>query len=117
MPLAHRFAVSTSYSRLQSQSLTKCVNAREYKLENWTDLNVNSLADLITIDDEIIIDNQQELDDILVKPLPTGSSLFALLDTCHSGTLLDLPSSTITGTLYTSLGDPRVSAVQTRGKT
>ncbi|KAF8497040.1 hypothetical protein F5888DRAFT_1699779 [Russula emetica] len=109
MPLAHRFA---------SQSLTKCVNAREYKLENWTDLSTGSptsLADLITIDDEIIIDN--ELDDILVKPLPTGSSLFALLDTCHSGTLLDLPSSTITGTLYTSLGDPRVSAVQTRGKT
>ncbi|KAI0290174.1 caspase domain-containing protein [Russula brevipes] len=44
---------------------------------------------LITIDEEIIIDN--ELNDILVKPLPAGSSLFALLDTCHSGTLLDLP--------------------------
>lgn len=55
------------------------------------DLNEEDFLDeyLITIDDEIIIDN--ELNDILVKPLPAGSSLFALLDTCHSGTLLDLP--------------------------
>ncbi|KAN0136665.1 Caspase domain containing protein [Lactarius tabidus] len=44
---------------------------------------------LITIDDEIIVDN--ELNDILVKPLPAGSSLFALLDTCDSGTLQNLP--------------------------
>ncbi|KAH9991895.1 caspase domain-containing protein [Russula vinacea] len=55
------------------------------------DLNEEDFLDeyLITIDDEIIIDN--ELNDILVTPLPAGSSLFALLDTCHSGTLLDLP--------------------------
>ncbi|KAI0261894.1 caspase domain-containing protein [Gloeopeniophorella convolvens] len=55
------------------------------------DLNEEDFQDeyLITIDDEIIIDN--DLNDILVKPLPAGCSLFALLDTCHSGTLLDLP--------------------------
>ncbi|KAI9511063.1 caspase domain-containing protein [Russula earlei] len=55
------------------------------------DLNEEDFLDeyLITIDDDIIIDN--ELNDILVKPLPAGSSLFALLDTCHSDTLLDLP--------------------------
>ncbi|KAI9440266.1 caspase domain-containing protein [Lactarius psammicola] len=55
------------------------------------DLNEEDFQDeyLITIDDDIVVDN--ELNDILVKPLPAGSSLFALLDTCHSGTLLDLP--------------------------
>lgn len=55
------------------------------------DLNEEDFLDeyIITVDDEIIIDN--ELNDILVTPLPAGSSLFALLDTCHSGTLLDLP--------------------------
>ncbi|KAH9963702.1 caspase domain-containing protein [Lactifluus volemus] len=55
------------------------------------DLNEEDFQDdyLITIDNEIIIDN--ELNDILVKPLPTGCSLFALLDACHSGTHLDLP--------------------------
>ncbi|KAH9979131.1 caspase domain-containing protein [Russula compacta] len=56
-----------------------------------SDLNKEDFLDdyLITIDDEVIIDN--ELNDVLVKPLPTGCSLFALLDACHSGTLLDLP--------------------------
>ncbi|KAH8989864.1 caspase domain-containing protein [Lactarius hatsudake] len=55
------------------------------------DLNEEDFQDeyLITIDDDIVVDN--ELNDILVKPLPAGCSLFALLDTCHSGTLLDLP--------------------------
>ncbi|KAH9959978.1 caspase domain-containing protein [Russula dissimulans] len=48
------------------------------------DLNEEDFLDeyLITIDDEIIIDNVS---------LRLAFSLFALLDTCHSGTLLDLP--------------------------
>ncbi|KAJ7162317.1 caspase domain-containing protein [Mycena filopes] len=37
---------------------------------------------------KIILDN--ELNEHLVKPLPAGSYLVAVLDTCHSGTLLDL---------------------------
>ena len=32
----------------------------------------------------------QELRDMLVDPLPVGSSLTAIFDSCHSGTLLDL---------------------------
>jgi len=44
---------------------------------------------LITSDEETIIDD--ELKEILVDPLPVGCSLLAILDTCHSGTLLDLP--------------------------
>jgi len=44
---------------------------------------------LITCDEQSIIDN--ELREILVLPLPVGCSLLAVLDTCHSGTMLDLP--------------------------
>jgi len=44
---------------------------------------------IITCDLRRIIDN--ELKYILVKDLPVGCSLFAILDTCHSGTMLDLP--------------------------
>lgn len=44
---------------------------------------------LITSDEKTIIDN--ELKDILVNPLPVGCNLLAILDTCHSGTMLDLP--------------------------
>ncbi|KAI9456400.1 peptidase C14, caspase domain-containing protein, partial [Lactarius psammicola] len=43
---------------------------------------------IITSDEQFILDN--ELNDILI-PLPIGCSLLAILDTCHSGTLLDLP--------------------------
>ncbi|KAI9458149.1 caspase domain-containing protein, partial [Lactarius psammicola] len=43
---------------------------------------------IITSDEQFILDN--ELNDILV-PLPIGCSLLAVLDTNHSGTLLDLP--------------------------
>ncbi|KAN0136282.1 Caspase domain containing protein [Lactarius tabidus] len=43
---------------------------------------------IITSDEQSILDN--ELNDILF-PLPIGCSLIAVLDTCHSGTLLDLP--------------------------
>ncbi|KAJ7043798.1 caspase domain-containing protein, partial [Mycena alexandri] len=38
--------------------------------------------------DKIILDN--ELNELLVKPLPAGAYLVAVLDTCHSGALLDL---------------------------
>ncbi|KAH9998768.1 peptidase C14, caspase domain-containing protein [Russula vinacea] len=44
---------------------------------------------IITSDEEHIIDD--ELKEILVDPLPVGCTLLAILDTCHSGTLLDLP--------------------------
>ncbi|KAI9432855.1 caspase domain-containing protein [Lactarius indigo] len=43
---------------------------------------------IITSDEECILD--KELNDILIL-LPIGCSLLAILDTCHSGTLLDLP--------------------------
>ncbi|KAJ6497958.1 caspase domain-containing protein [Mycena vitilis] len=39
-------------------------------------------------EDQMIVDN--ELHRALVKPLPPGSHLVAVLDTCHSGSLLDL---------------------------
>ncbi|KAG2137979.1 caspase domain-containing protein [Suillus clintonianus] len=35
--------------------------------------------------------NDDEIHDIMVKPLPAGSRLTALFDSCHSGTVLDLP--------------------------
>ncbi|CAA7261261.1 unnamed protein product [Cyclocybe aegerita] len=44
---------------------------------------------IVTSDDNYILDN--ELNDMLVKPLPVGGNLTVLLDACHSGTLLDLP--------------------------
>jgi len=44
---------------------------------------------IITSDEEVIVDD--ELKQILVVSLPVGCSLLAVLDTCHSGTMLDLP--------------------------
>ncbi|KAI9438818.1 caspase domain-containing protein [Lactarius indigo] len=44
---------------------------------------------IVTSDLERIIDN--ELHEILVKPLPAGCFLLSVFDTCHSGTMLDLP--------------------------
>ncbi|KAJ7877987.1 caspase domain-containing protein [Mycena olivaceomarginata] len=43
---------------------------------------------MISLDGELIVDN--ELHDTLVRPLPAGSRLVAVLDTCNSGSLLDL---------------------------
>jgi hypothetical protein len=53
-----------------------------------------------------------ELNRRLVRPLPTGVRLHAILDACHSGTGLDLPFVTHvekgTGRLYWHQdGDPR----------
>ncbi|VDC07929.1 unnamed protein product [Peniophora sp. CBMAI 1063] len=44
---------------------------------------------MLTIDGKEIRDNK--LYKTLVRPLPPGANLFALFDTCHSGTMLDLP--------------------------
>ncbi|KAI0278409.1 caspase domain-containing protein [Russula aff. rugulosa BPL654] len=44
---------------------------------------------IVTCDLGRIIDNELKI--ILVNDLPVGCSLFAILDTCHSGTMLDLP--------------------------
>ncbi|KAJ7354420.1 peptidase C14, caspase domain-containing protein [Mycena albidolilacea] len=43
---------------------------------------------MISLDGELIVDN--ELHDTLVRPLPAGSRLVAILDTCNSRSLLDL---------------------------
>ncbi|KAI9438820.1 caspase domain-containing protein [Lactarius indigo] len=43
---------------------------------------------IITCDHEIILDDT--LREYLVNPLPSGTRLTAILDACHSGTLLDL---------------------------
>ncbi|KAI9428702.1 caspase domain-containing protein [Lactarius indigo] len=47
----------------------------------------------------IIVDD--DMHDIMVKPLPPGCRLTAILDCCHSGTLLDLPF------IYDSRGRPK----------
>ncbi|KAH9059168.1 caspase domain-containing protein [Lactarius vividus] len=44
---------------------------------------------IVTSDLGRIVDN--DLNDILVKPLPAGCFLLSVFDTCHSGTMLDLP--------------------------
>ncbi|KAK6945744.1 hypothetical protein RJ641_013288 [Dillenia turbinata] len=41
-------------------------------------------------DEGMILDN--ELNKILVRPLPAGVTLHAIVDSCHSGTILDLPN-------------------------
>ncbi|KAH9991896.1 caspase domain-containing protein [Russula vinacea] len=63
---------------------------------------------IITCDLGRIIDN--ELKHILVDGLPVGCSLVAFFDTCHSGTMLDLP--TTTATIFMCHGYRRVTAVQ-----
>lgn len=41
-----------------------------------------------------IVDN--ELNALLVRPLLPGATLHAIIDACHSGTVLDLPFHTMT---------------------
>lgn len=37
----------------------------------------------------VILDD--EINDTIVRPLPRGATLHATFDSCHSGTILDLP--------------------------
>lgn len=37
----------------------------------------------------MIVDD--EINDTIVKPIPRGAKLHAIIDACHSGTMLDLP--------------------------
>ncbi|KAF8259966.1 caspase domain-containing protein [Lactarius quietus] len=60
--------------------------------ESFDDISVEEDGQdevIITSDIKRIVDN--ELNDILVKPLPADTFLLAVFDTCHSGTMLDLP--------------------------
>ncbi|KAI9511062.1 caspase domain-containing protein [Russula earlei] len=69
---------------------------------------------IITCDLKRIIDN--ELKYILVKDLPVGSTLTALLDTCHSGTMLDLPHYYCNNVYvpWLSKGDRRTKTMQNK---
>ncbi|KAF9481557.1 hypothetical protein BDN70DRAFT_876221 [Pholiota conissans] len=51
-------------------------------------LSLPNLADIVTSEGEEIIDDI--LHNLLVKPLPVGSYLTAVIDSCHSCSLLDL---------------------------
>ena len=54
-----------------------------------------------------------ELHDILVKSLPKGVRLTAIFDSCHSGSVLDLPFSyTIDGNLHITETDNRIKAMK-----
>mmetsp|Transcript_21322 Transcript_21322/g.46586 ORF Transcript_21322/g.46586 Transcript_21322/m.46586 type:complete len:296 (-) Transcript_21322:966-1853(-) len=46
---------------------------------------------LVATDRKVILDDV--LNKLLVRPLPKGATLLALVDACHSGTILDLPNS------------------------
>jgi hypothetical protein len=67
---------------------------------------------LITSDEKHIIDD--ELKVILVNDLPVGCTLLAILDTCHSGTLLDLPHYHCNGIYvpWQSKGERRTMTMQ-----
>ncbi|KAI0318170.1 caspase domain-containing protein [Amylostereum chailletii] len=65
---------------------------------------------IIASDGEKIIDN--DLYRWLVAPLPTGSGLTAIIDSCHSGTMLDLPHR-----LCNRVYVPRISRGRRRTKT
>ncbi|KAI0063755.1 hypothetical protein BV25DRAFT_356755 [Artomyces pyxidatus] len=68
-----------TYSGHSSQEATEDDEEEEDKFDEL----------LITSDLQSIVDNQ--LRDILVDPLPAGCSFTAFFDSCHSGTMLDLP--------------------------
>ncbi|KAJ6526921.1 caspase domain-containing protein [Mycena vulgaris] len=63
---------------------TQCDNPRSNSEEDGKD------ECIVPVEGEsmLIVDN--ELHDRLVEPLPSGAHLVAVLDTCHSGSLLDL---------------------------
>jgi len=60
------------------------------QLTNKTGTEEDGLDEAILVSDgDYMIDNL--LKEYLVDPLPVGSTLVAIFDTCHSGSLLDLP--------------------------
>ncbi|KAI0290173.1 caspase domain-containing protein [Russula brevipes] len=69
---------------------------------------------IITCDEQRIIDN--ELKHILVDGLPDDCFLVAIFDTCHSGTMLDLPHYYCNAVYvpWISRGDRRTKTLQNR---
>jgi hypothetical protein len=85
---------------------------------------------LCPVDGRAIIDD--ELNEILCQPLPAGCTLYAVIDACHSGSMLDLAmyldpdtnaiekdkkAATLRGTVFSVSGcmDNQTSADTTRG--
>ncbi|KAI0318171.1 caspase domain-containing protein [Amylostereum chailletii] len=69
---------------------------------------------IITSDDQKIVDN--DLRKWLVNPLPSGSGLTAVIDSCHSGTMLDLPHRLCNGIYvpWVSRGKRRTGTMHNR---
>ncbi|KAI0047625.1 hypothetical protein FA95DRAFT_1605948 [Auriscalpium vulgare] len=69
---------------------------------------------LITCDGKRIVDNDLYL--ILVSRLPAGSSLTAFFDSCHSGTMLDLPHQECNDiyTPWESKGNRKTNTIQNK---
>jgi len=69
---------------------------------------------IVTCDLGRIIDNK--LKEILVDDLPVGCSLLAIFDTCHSGTMLDLPHYYCNNVYvpWISKGDRRTKTLQNK---
>lgn len=61
--------------------------------QNYTGEEIDGFDEtLCPIDHEtngMIVDN--EINETIVRPLPAGVKLHAIIDACHSGTVLDLP--------------------------
>ena len=89
---------SPSYPNSVRESTNTAIPPRTYKHFNAIILPTHGLAfaiaqvtpTIINLSDQnMILDD--ELHRILVEPLPTGCKLTALVDACHSGSVLDLP--------------------------
>lgn len=65
------------------------INQREASPGDETDGLDESLCPVDFSTEGVIRDN--DLNSILVHPLPSGVTLHAIVDACHSGTILDLP--------------------------